>query len=135
MNSDTDDTAYEIKEAVIQDSRDLTPPPQGKRSTAALQYDDIRTTFLENWKLQQAQDRKYRGTYATELLTIFKYQLGIMYLVLLLIAFGMITLTDSQFTVFFVSAFAEIAALLGVATKYLFSENGLVNIVELFKDP
>ena len=104
------------------------------RSASPELENDIRVTIFAFWKEQQRKDTETRKTYSYCLLIIFIIQLIIMYNIIFLVGLGVIVLTDTQFSAFFISVFGEIAVLLLTVAKYLFSENRFINPFDILKD-
>jgi len=94
---------------------------------------EIKSEVLEVWVQQQNQERELRKDYSTQLMNIFWVQLIVMYLILFPTAFGIIPLTTEQFSILFVSVLVEIAALVTIVTKYLFSKEKTLDISDLWK--
>ena len=90
--------------------------------------------LIDSWAIQQSQERKLRKLYAVCFICFLAVQLFFMIVAFFLIGCQVIVVSDLQFNTFFISSFGEIISLVFVVTKYLFSKNDDVKILETLKD-
>ena len=90
--------------------------------------------ILDSWSKQQTEERKLRKLYAICFAILLALQTLIATAVFILAAIGLVSMTESQFNVFFISVFGEMVALVFIVTKYLFHRDGDSNLVEKIKD-
>lgn len=89
---------------------------------------------LESWSTQKSEERKLRKLYALCFVVILALQIIIMNVVFVLAGCSILTLSETQFNVFFVSMFGEIAALVLIITKYLFHQDSDTKLIDTIKD-
>ena len=90
--------------------------------------------LIQSWAIQQTQERQLRKLYAQCFIGFLAVQLLFMIVAFFLMGFQVIVVSDMQFNTFFISAFGEIASLVLIVTKYLFSKSDDVKILETLKD-
>ena len=90
--------------------------------------------ILDSWSKQQTEERKLRKLYAICFAILLALQTLIATAVFILATLGLVSMTESQFNVFFISVFGEMVALVLIVTKYLFHRDGDSNLVEKIKD-
>lgn len=90
--------------------------------------------ILTSWAVQQSEERRLRKLYAVCFAVILAFQIVFMNIIFLLTGFQLLTMTEVQFNVFFVSMFGEIIALVHIVTKYLFHEDGNKKFIDTIKD-
>ncbi len=78
-------------------------------------------TIIKAWKDQQAQDRKMRERYANYLIFAMGLQALVMNVIFVLIGCGALTFEPWTARTFIVSVFAEIASMVLIVVKYLFT--------------
>jgi hypothetical protein len=78
-------------------------------------------TIVKAWKDQQAQDRKMRERYATYLMVAMGIQSLVVNIVFVLVGCGVLTFEPGTTKTFIVSVFAEIASMVLIVVKYLFT--------------
>jgi hypothetical protein len=78
-------------------------------------------TIVKAWKDQQAQDRKMRERYATYLIVAMGLQAITINVVFVLMGCGVLTFEAWTARTFILSVFAEIAAMVLIVVKYLFT--------------
>ncbi len=78
-------------------------------------------TVVKAWKDQQAQDRKMREQFATYLLVALGLQATIVNIVFILIGCGVLSFESWTAKTFIMAVFAEIAAMVLIIVKYLFT--------------
>lgn len=91
-------------------------------------------TVLKAWKDQQSQDRNLRSRYATWLMVALTIQMIAINVVYVLMGSGVLSYEPWTANTFIMAVFAEMAALVYLVVKYLFT---LTNdkILEFMKDP
>lgn len=90
--------------------------------------------ILTSWAVQESEERRLRKLYAVCFAVILALQIVFMNIIFLLIGFQLLTMTEVQSNIFFVSMFGEIIALVLIVTKYLFHESGNANFINAIKD-
>jgi len=78
-------------------------------------------TIVKAWKEQQAQDRKMREHYATYLMAAMGAQALVVNVVFVLMGCGVLSFEAWTAKTFIMSVFAEIAAMVLIVVKYLFT--------------
>jgi hypothetical protein len=78
-------------------------------------------TIVRAWDRQQTQDRQMRERYATWLMIALAVQAGCINVVCILLGAGVLHLEPWTARTFIMSVFAEIAALVLIVVKYLFT--------------
>jgi hypothetical protein len=78
-------------------------------------------TVLRAWKDQQAQDRKLRSRYATWLMIAMGIQMLVVNVVYILMGCGILSYEQWTANTFIMGVFAEVAALVLLIVKYLFT--------------
>lgn len=78
-------------------------------------------TIVKAWKDQQTQDRKMRERYANYLILAMGLQAFVMNVIFVLIGCGVLTFEPWTAKTFIVSVFAELAAMVLIVVKYLFT--------------
>lgn len=78
-------------------------------------------TLVKAWKDQQTQDRKMRERYATCLIGAMGVQALVVNVVFVLMGCGVLTFEAWTARTFIMSVFAEIAAMVLIVVKYLFT--------------
>ncbi len=81
-------------------------------------------TVLAAWKNQQAQDRGLREKYATWLMIAMGAQIAVINVVYILMGCNVLTFEPWTARTFIMAVFAEVAALVFVVVKYLFTPSG-----------
>ena len=90
--------------------------------------------ILDLWSKQQTEERKLRKLYAICFAILLVLQTLTANAVFILVALGLVNMTESQFNIFFVSVFGEMVALVLIVTKYLFCRDENSNLVEKLED-
>ena len=91
-------------------------------------------SLLNSWIIQQSEERKLRKLYAICFIIFLGIQLLSLIIAFFLIGSQIITISNTQFSAFFISVFGEITALALIVTKYLFPQHDDVRILELMKE-
>jgi hypothetical protein len=78
-------------------------------------------TIVKAWKDQQAQDRTMRERYANYLIAAMGLQAGVVNVVFVLMGCGVLSFEAWTAKTFIVAVFAEIAAMVLIVVKYLFT--------------
>ncbi|MBI1917274.1 MAG: hypothetical protein HYS12_21450 [Planctomycetes bacterium] len=78
-------------------------------------------TIVKAWKDQQAQDRKMRERYAIYLIVAMGVQALVVNVVFVLMGCGVLSFEAWTAKTFIMSVFAEIAAMVLIVVKYLFT--------------
>jgi hypothetical protein len=78
-------------------------------------------TIVKAWKDQQIQDRRMRERYANYLIAAMGLQTLVVNVVFVLIGVGMLTFEPWTARTFIMAVFAEIAAMVLIVIKYLFT--------------
>jgi len=91
-------------------------------------------SLLNSWTIQQSEERKLRKLYAICFIFFLGIQLFTLITAFFLIGFQKISISDIQFSAFFISVFGEITALVLIITKYLFPQHDDIRILEQMKD-
>jgi hypothetical protein len=78
-------------------------------------------TIIKAWKDQQAQDRKMRERYANYLIFAMGLQALVMNVIFVLMGCDALTFEPWTARIFIVSVFAEIASMVLIVVKYLFT--------------
>lgn len=89
---------------------------------------------LTSWSIQQSQERKLRRTYALCFIGFLGLQLVTLNIAFFLVGAHVISITEPQFNVLFVSTFGEIISLVLIVTKYLFPAKTDIKASDLLKD-
>lgn len=89
--------------------------------------------ILEAWKYQRSEERKLRKLYAICFIIILTIQIIVLNVFFVLIGYGNLVLTETQFNVFFISVFGEITAFVLIITRYLFRQETDDNLVKVIK--
>lgn len=90
--------------------------------------------ILDLWSKQQTEERKLRKLYTICFAILLVLQTLTANAVFILVALGLVNMTESQFNIFFVSVFGEMVALVLIVTKYLFCRDENSNLVEKLED-
>lgn len=101
---------------------------------AAQDRSDKLHTILQIWAIQQSHERDLRKLYATALIIIIAVQVIFMILFFFLIGFRAFSISENQFSIFYVSVFGEITALILIVTKYLFPKDANSKMLEFMKE-
>lgn len=91
-------------------------------------------SVLELWVTQKSEERKLRKLYALCFMLILIIQIILLNAVFVLVGRNILTITEVQFNVFFVSMFGEITAFALIVTKYLFNQEGDVKTMDAIKE-
>lgn len=91
-------------------------------------------SVLESWSEQKTEERKLRKLYALCFVVILGLQIIILNTVLILVGCKVLSISEVQFNVFFVSMFGEITAFVLIVTKYLFPQESDSKLIETIKD-
>jgi hypothetical protein len=81
-------------------------------------------TILSAWRSQQTQDRKLRERYAKWLIIALGGQSAAINIVFILIGCGLLTFEPWTAKTFIMAVFAEIAAMVFLVVRYLFTPSG-----------
>lgn len=90
-------------------------------------------TIVKAWKDQQTQDRKMRARYASYLIMAMGVQTLVVNIIFILMGCGVLTFEPGTAKTFFLSVFAEIASMVLLVVKYLFTPSS-DRVLQLLRD-
>lgn len=119
---------YEVSPAPVSSLEDLIKVQEATDKSHKLH------SVLESWSEQKTEERKLRKLYALCFVVILGLQILVLNTVLILIGCKVLSISEVQFNVFFVSMFGEITAFVLIVTKYLFPQESDTKLIETIKD-